>query len=102
MLSTICILFTGWIYTMALIRIYQPLTKYRKFIIYSCQFCYYVALIVGQKILNLSNVPFNWMIILLALIAFSMIIIDLATYLFKTLLKLFQGNHKKTKKISKP
>ena len=83
MLSTVCVLFTGWNYTVALLRIYRPLTKYRKFIIYSTQFCYYISMMIGQSILELTGVSFNWLMILLGLIAFSSIIVDLSAELFK-------------------
>ena len=81
MLSTICILFTGWNYTLALLKVYRPLTVYRKIIIYTTQLCYYIALIVGQKILELTSISFNWMIVLLALMAFSPVLIELSSYL---------------------
>ena len=83
MLSTVCVLFTGWNYTIALLKIYRPLTKYRKFIIYSTQFCYYISMMIGQSILELTGVSFNWLMILLGLIAFSSIIVDLSAELFK-------------------
>ena len=81
MLSTICILFTGWNYTLALLKVYRPLTVYRKIIIYTTQLCYYIALIVGQKILELTSISFNWMIVLLALMAFSPVLVELSSYL---------------------
>ena len=90
MLSTICILFTGWNYTLALLTIYRPLTLYRKIIIYATQFCYFVALIIGQNILELTNISFNWMVVLLALIAFSSITVDIARYLLALLKKVYR------------
>lgn len=88
MLSTVCVLFTGWNYTIALFRIYKPLTPYRKFIIYATQLCYYISMIIGQSILELTGVSFNWLMILLAMIAFSSIMVDASSYLFEYLKKI--------------
>lgn len=85
MLSTICILFTGWNYTVALLKVYKPLTLYRKTIIYTTQLIYYISMIIGQSILELTDVTFNWLMVLLALIAFSSLLVDLSSYLFKRL-----------------
>lgn len=71
MLSTICILLTGWNYFLALRRIYQPLTMYRKIVIYSTQLIYFIAMIVGQNILSLSSITFIGLIILMAIFNFS-------------------------------
>ena len=90
MLSTVCVLFTGWNYTVALFRIYKPLTPYRKFVIYATQFCYYVSMIIGQSILELTGVTFNWLMILLGLIGFSSITVDLSASLFKSLKSLYE------------
>lgn len=102
MLSTVCVLFTGWNYTVALLRIYRPLTKYRKFIIYSTQFCYYISMMIGQSILELTGVSFNWLMILLGLIAFSSIIVDLSAELFKYI-KIFKEflEKRRKKRLSK-
>lgn len=99
MLSTICVLFTGWNYTVALLRIYKPLTKYRKFIIYATQLCYYVSMIIGQSILELTGVSFNWLMVLLGLIAFSSILVDLSAFLFTYLIKF--KSYLENRKISK-
>lgn len=102
MLSTVCVLFTGWNYTIALLKIYRPLTKYRKFIIYSTQFCYYISMMIGQSILELTGVSFNWLMILLGLIAFSSIIVDLSAELFKYI-KIFKEflEKRRKKRLSK-
>lgn len=99
MLSTICILFTGWNYTIALLRIYKPLTPYRKFIIYATQLGYYISMIIGQSILDLTGIPFNWLMILLGLIAFSNLFVDVSSFLFKYLHYYYQRfeNNKKAK-----
>ena len=85
MLSTVCILFTGWNYTIALLKVYKPLTIYRKIIIYTTQLIYYISMIIGQSILELTDVTFNWLMVLLALIAFSSLLVDLTALLFKQL-----------------
>ena len=78
MLSTVCILFTGWNYTIALLKVY-------KIIIYTTQLIYYISMIIGQSILELTDVTFNWLMVLLALIAFSSLLVDLTALLFKQL-----------------
>lgn len=85
MLSTVCILFTGWNYTIALLKVYKPLTIYRKIVIYTTQLIYYISMIIGQSILELTDVTFNWLMVLLALIAFSSLLVDLTGFLFKQL-----------------
>ncbi|WP_027088736.1 HAD-IC family P-type ATPase [Thomasclavelia saccharogumia] len=96
MLSTVCILFTGCNYTIALLRIYSPLTRYRKIIIYTTQMAYYISMIIGQSILDLTGLDFNWLMVLLALIAFSPLLVDFSGYLFRLLEQLF-NKYKKNK-----
>ena len=96
MLSTVCILFTGCNYTIALLRIYSPLTRYRKIIIYTTQMTYYISMIIGQSILDLTGLDFNWLMVLLALIAFSPLLVDFSGYLFRLLEQLF-NKYKKIK-----
>lgn len=96
MLSTICVLFTGCNYTIALLKVYTPLTLYRKIVIYATQLAYYISMIIGQSILELTGVTFNWLMVLLALIAFSPLFVDLSSYLFKLLEQLYRKH-----KISK-
>lgn len=96
MLSTICILFTGWNYTIALLKIYSPLTRYRKIVIYMTQLIYYVSMIIGQSILELTGISFNWLMVLLALIAFSSLLVEFSSFLFKQFERLYK-KHKRTK-----
>ena len=42
-------------------------------------------MIIGQSILELTDVTFNWLMVLLALIAFSSLLVDLTGFLFKQL-----------------
>ena len=37
MLSTVCVLATGWVYLITLRQVYSPMTGYRKFVIYLMQ-----------------------------------------------------------------
>ncbi|MFQ6791847.1 HAD-IC family P-type ATPase [Thomasclavelia sp.] len=97
MLSTICILFTGWNYSIALLKVYRPLSLYRKVIIYTTQLCYYIALIVGQNILELKDISFNWMIILLGLVAFTPAFVEISEYLYKGLKFLYRRLQKHSK-----
>lgn len=101
MLATVCILFTGWNYTLALLKIYSPLTKYRKLIIYTTQLIYFVLLLIGQPIFELTTIDYNWLIILLALIFFSPLLIDISNYVFNKLEQYFinfKNKHTKEKK----
>lgn len=100
MLSTICVLFTGCNYTIALLRVYAPLTLYRKIVIYATQIAYYISMIIGQSILELTGVTFNWLMVLLALIAFSPLFVDLSGCLFKLLEQLCK-KHKISKVLKK-
>lgn len=71
MLSTICVLFTGWNYMLALKKIYSPLTTYRKIVIYTTQTLYFIGMIIGQKILTLTDITFVGVMILMACFNFS-------------------------------
>lgn len=71
MLSTICVLITGWNYFLALRRIYHPMTVYRKVVIYTTQLLYFIAMAIGQNILSLSNITFLGLLILMASFNFS-------------------------------
>lgn len=76
MLSTICVIFTGWNYQLALKRIYSPITTYRKIIIYTTQLAYFIAMIIGQKILNLTTISFNGILVLIAAMYFSPLMVE--------------------------
>ena len=53
MLSTVCVLATGWVYLITLRQVYSPMTGYRKFVIYLMQTAYLVAMVIGQRIMEL-------------------------------------------------
>lgn len=96
MLATICILFTGWNYLLALLKIYRPLTLYRRIVIYLTQLLYFALMLIGQPLFELTDISFNWLVVLLALIVYSSLFIDFSSYLFKQSEK-FYNKHKKSK-----
>lgn len=79
MLSTVCVLATGWVYLITLRQVYSPMTGYRKFVIYLMQTAYLVAMVIGQRIMELVGLNFTCVIATLAAVNFAPMIIDLAT-----------------------
>lgn len=79
MLSTVCVLATGWVYLITLRQVYSPMTGYRKFVIYLMQIAYLVAMVIGQRIMELVGLNFTCVIVTLAAVNFAPMIIDLAT-----------------------
>lgn len=79
MLSTVCVLATGWGYLITLRQVYSPMTGYRKFVIYLMQTAYLVAMVIGQRIMELVGLNFTCVIVTLAAVNFAPMIIDLAT-----------------------
>lgn len=79
MLSTVCVLATGWVYLITLRQVYSPMTGYRKFVIYLMQTAYLVAMVIGQRIMELVGLNFTCVIVTLAAVNFAPMIIDLAT-----------------------
>lgn len=79
MLSTVCVLATGWVYLITLRQVYSPMTGYRKFVIYLMQTAYLVAMVIGQRIMELVGLNFTCVIVTLAAVNFAPVIIDLAT-----------------------
>lgn len=79
MLSTVCVLVTGWVYLITLRQVYSPMTGYRKFVIYLMQTAYLVAMVIGQRIMELVGLNFTCVIVTLAAVNFAPMIIDLAT-----------------------
>ena len=59
MLSTVCVLATGWVYLITLRQVYSPMTGYRKFVIYLMQTAYLVAMVIGQRIMELVGLNFT-------------------------------------------
>lgn len=79
MLSTVCVLATGWVYLITLRQVYSPMTGYRKFVIYLMQTAYLVAMVIGQRIMELVGLNFTCVIVTLAAVNFAPMIINLAT-----------------------
>lgn len=79
LLSTVCVLATGWVYLITLRQVYSPMTGYRKFVIYLMQTAYLVAMVIGQRIMELVGLNFTCVIVTLAAVNFAPMIIDLAT-----------------------
>lgn len=79
MLSTVCVLATGWVYLITLRQVYSPMTGYRKFVIYLMQTAYLVAMVIGQRIMELVGLNFTCVIVTLAAVNVAPMIIDLAT-----------------------
>lgn len=79
MLSTVCVLATGWVYLITLRQVYSPMTGYRKFVIYIMQTAYLVAMVIGQRIMELVGLNFTCVIVTLAAVNFAPMIIDLET-----------------------
>ena len=71
MLSTVCVLATGWVYLITLRQVYSPMTGYRKFVIYLMQTAYLVAMVIGQRIMELVGLNFTCVIVTLAAVNFA-------------------------------
>ena len=79
MLSTACVLVTGWNYMAALKTVYAPLNTYRKVIIYGMQFIFFSAAVIFQKLLGLGSLDFGMIILVFNLMTFAPHLIDVIT-----------------------
>ena len=79
MLSTACVLVTGWNYMAALKTVYAPLNTYRKVIIYGMQFIFFSAAVIFQKLLALGSLDFGMIILVFILMTFAPVLIDVIT-----------------------
>ena len=79
MLSTACVLVTGWNYMAALKTVYAPLNTYRKVIIYGMQFIFFAAAVIFQKLLTLGSLDFGLIILVFILMTFAPVLIDVIT-----------------------
>ena len=79
MLSTACVLVTGWNYMAALKTVYAPLNTYRKVIIYGMQFIFFSAAVIFQKLLGLGSLDFGMIILVFILMTFAPLLIDVIT-----------------------
>lgn len=83
MLSTACVLVTGWNYMAALKTVYAPLNTYRKVIIYGMQFIFFSAAVIFQKLLGLGSLDFGMIILVFILMTFAPVLIDVITVWLK-------------------
>ena len=79
MLSTACVLVTGWNYMAALKTVYAPLNTNRKVIIYGMQFIFFAAAVIFQKLLALGSLDFGLIILVFILMTFAPVLIDVIT-----------------------
>lgn len=79
MLSTACVLVTGWNYMSALRTVYAPLSNYRKTVIYGMQIIFFLAAVLLQKLLGLGALEFGLIILVFLLMTFSPILIEFIT-----------------------
>ena len=93
MLSTVCVLATGWVYLITLRQVYSPMTGYRKFVIYLMQTAYLVAMVIGQRIMELVGLNFTCVIVTLAAVNFAPMIIDLATKGYENCFYWYEHRH---------
>ena len=100
MLSTACVLVTGWNYMAALKTVYAPLNRYRKLIIYSMQCIFFLAAVIMQNLLTLGALEFGMIILVFLLMTFSPIAIDAITeWIRKMYKKSLDGEQKNWVKV---
>lgn len=80
-LSIMCVIFTAWNYILIQRKIYPPNSKYRTFVFFGTQLLYFIALIVGRDLFNLGNTTYINLILLVALLNYSVFIQRLASKL---------------------
>ncbi len=90
MISTACVLITGWNYMLALERVYSPLSTYRKIVIYSMRLIYILCILIGQKILELVAVDFNVLMLIVSTITFSPLFFEWSTLLLDKIIMLWE------------
>ena len=71
MCGTVCVLLTGWIYMQTLTRVYSPLSLYRKIVIGTMQVLSLLIMALGRNILELGDLNFPGVLLLLAAISFT-------------------------------
>ena len=100
MLSTACVLVTGWNYMAALKTVYAPLNTYRKVIIYGMQFIFFAAAVMFQKLLALGSLDFGLIILVFILMTFAPVLIDVITSWLKGIYAKSLDKEKPGKKIN--
>ena len=87
LISTVCVLCTGWIYLECLKRAYDPPTPFRKTVVTLMYGVFIAALLFGRNLLELSSMPIRAVIILLGVISFSPLMLDCLTRVYDICLK---------------
>ena len=100
MLATVCVLSTGWNYMLTLRKVYSPMTPYRKFVIYTMQTVYLIAMIVGQHIMELVGLNFTAVVVIIAAINFCPMLVELFEKIYDVTLNWWI--HRKDEKPPKP
>ena len=90
MLNSSCVILTGYIYLDALERAYQPLSFYRKLVIYTMKVIYFICLLFGQSFLSLSELNYPMMILTLAIIVVLPSLNKLMSKLYEGIAYLFK------------
>lgn len=90
MLSTACVLVTGWSYMAALRTIYQPLNTFRKVVITGMQMLFFGGALVFQKLLNFKALEFGMIILVFFLMTVSPGVIEFITSMLNRL-RVFVG-----------
>ncbi len=85
MLSTACVLVTGWSYMAALRTVYQPLNTFRKVVITGMQTLFFGGALVFQKLLNFKGLEFGMIILVFFLMTVSPGIIEFLTSMLNRL-----------------
>ncbi|MDO5389668.1 MAG: cation-translocating P-type ATPase [Eubacteriales bacterium] len=80
MLSTACVLVTGWSYMTALKKVYSPMNLYRSIVIGGMQVLFFGAALCFQGILEFKALEFGLIVQVFVLMALSPMIIDAITY----------------------
>lgn len=81
MMSTACVLVTGWSYMTALRKVYSPQNMYRNIVITAMQVLFFGGALMFQNILGFQALEFGIIIMVFVLMGFSPTIIDGITYL---------------------
>ncbi len=85
MLSTACVLVTGWSYMAALRTVYQPLNTFRKVVITGMQILFFGGALIFQKLLNFKGLEFGMIILVFFLMTVSPGIIEFLTSMLNRL-----------------
>ena len=83
MLSTACVLVTGWSYMTALKKVYSPMNLYRSIVIGGMQVLFFGAALCFQEILEFQALEFGLIVQVFVLMALSPMIIDGITYVLE-------------------